>query len=133
MFRGASLHLENPEYLQAARAFLDELLVEDTRPRDLTVAALGIGSEHAAGRILAKQAGIVGGHRGVPLAAGPRRNRRKGAQEGWRAIARGDVLLEIEGERGALLSYERVGLNLLQRMSGIATMTREFAGTSAAA
>ena len=29
MFRGASLHLENPEYLQAARAFLDELLLED--------------------------------------------------------------------------------------------------------
>ena len=49
------------------------------------------------------------------------------------AIERGDVLLEIEGERGALLSYERVGLNLLQRMSGIATMTRRFAGTGSAA
>src|SRR5271165_6919520 len=61
MFLGASLHLENPEYLQAARAFLDELLVEDTRPRDLTVAALGIGSEHAAGRILAKQSGVAAG------------------------------------------------------------------------
>ena len=35
-------------------------------------------------------------------------------------------MLEIEGERGALLSYERVGLNLLQRMSGIATMTHDL-------
>jgi nicotinate-nucleotide pyrophosphorylase (carboxylating) len=38
----------------------------------------------------------------------------------------GDVVLEIEGERGALLSHERVGVNLLQRMSGIATMTRRL-------
>jgi nicotinate-nucleotide pyrophosphorylase len=39
------------------------------------------------------------------------------------AIANGDVLAEMEGQRGALLSCERTSLNLLQRMSGIATMT----------
>ncbi len=38
----------------------------------------------------------------------------------------GDVVLEIEGRRGDLLAHERVGLNLLQRMSGIATATRYF-------
>jgi nicotinate-nucleotide pyrophosphorylase (carboxylating) len=126
MFRGASLHLENPEYLQAARAFLDELLAEDTRPRDLTVAALGIGSEHAAGRILAKQAGIAAGIQEYRWLLGRGGIAVKALKKDGDAIKLGDVLLEIEGERGALLSYERVGLNLLQRMSGIATMAHDL-------
>ncbi len=44
-------------------------------------------------------------------------------------------LAEIEGPLHAILSCERVALNFLQRMSGIATLTREFvdaiAGTQA--
>jgi nicotinate-nucleotide pyrophosphorylase (carboxylating) len=126
MFRGASLHLENPEYLQAARAFLEELLLEDTRPRDLTVAALRIGSERAAGQILAKQTGIIAGIAEYRWLLGRGGIAVKAFKKDGEAIERGDVLLEIEGERGALLSYERVGLNLLQRMSGIATMTHDL-------
>ena len=126
MFRGASLHLENPEYLQAVRAFLDELLLEDTRPRDLTVAALGIGSERATGGILAKQAGIVAGIAEYRWLLGRGGISVKTLKKDGDAIQRGDVLLEIEGERGALLAYERVGLNVLQRMSGIATMTHDL-------
>ncbi len=46
-----------------------------------------------------------------------------------------DVVATITGPGRALLSGERVALNLLQRMSGIATMTRRFveavAGTNA--
>jgi nicotinate-nucleotide pyrophosphorylase (carboxylating) len=105
---------------------LDELLLEDTRPRDLTVAALGIGSEHAAGRILAKQAGIVAGIAEYGWLLGRGGIGVKAVKKDGDAIERGDVLLEIEGERGAVLSYERVGLNLLQRMSGIATMTHDL-------
>ncbi len=126
MFRGGSLNLENPDYLQAACTFLEELLVEDTRPRDLTVAALGIGSKHAAGRILAKQAGVAAGIEEYRWLLGRGGIAVKAVKKDGDAIERGDILLEIEGERGALLSYERVGLNLLQRMSGIATMTHDL-------
>jgi nicotinate-nucleotide pyrophosphorylase (carboxylating) len=42
------------------------------------------------------------------------------------AIGAGDVALEIEGRRSDLLAHERVGLNLLQRLSGIASATRRF-------
>ncbi len=38
---------------------------------------------------------------------------------------RGDVLAEVRGNAVSLLSGERVGLNLLQHLSGIATRTRE--------
>jgi len=41
-------------------------------------------------------------------------------------VARGEVLAWIRGEARSLLQGERVALNLLQRMSGIATMTSRF-------
>lgn len=40
------------------------------------------------------------------------------------AVGPGDVLMRAKGEEIKLLSFERVGLNLLQRMSGIATAAR---------
>jgi nicotinate-nucleotide pyrophosphorylase (carboxylating) len=47
----------------------------------------------------------------------------------------GDILAEIEGSLASILTAERVALNLLQRMCGIATLTRRFvdevAGTHA--
>lgn len=51
------------------------------------------------------------------------------------SIRRGDVLAEVRGNAVSILSGERVGLNLLQHLSGIATRTREavdaVCGTSA--
>jgi nicotinate-nucleotide pyrophosphorylase (carboxylating) len=51
------------------------------------------------------------------------------------AFAAGDVLARIEGPARSVLRAERIALNLLQRMSGIATRTRryvdEVAGTTA--
>jgi len=55
-------------------------------------------------------------------------------EEGAR-IGSGDILCRIEGPARAILGGERVALNFLQRMSGIATLTSRFvdaiAGTSA--
>jgi nicotinate-nucleotide pyrophosphorylase (carboxylating) len=47
-------------------------------------------------------------------------------QDGER-IARGETVAELKGKARAILMGERVALNLLQRMSGIATMTRQAA------
>jgi nicotinate-nucleotide pyrophosphorylase (carboxylating) len=38
----------------------------------------------------------------------------------------GDILAEIEGSLASILTAERVALNLLQRMCGIATLTRRY-------
>jgi nicotinate-nucleotide pyrophosphorylase (carboxylating) len=50
-------------------------------------------------------------------------------------FASGDTLADVAGHARTLLRAERVGLNLVQRMSGIATQTRRFvdavAGTGA--
>ncbi len=51
------------------------------------------------------------------------------------SVKRGDVLAWIKGDAAVLLQGERVALNLLQRMSGVATLTAAFvravAGTQA--
>ncbi|HKI51632.1 MAG TPA: carboxylating nicotinate-nucleotide diphosphorylase [Geothermobacteraceae bacterium] len=46
-------------------------------------------------------------------------------------MQQGEVLAWIKGEAATLLQGERVALNLLQRMSGIATLTAEFVATVA--
>ena len=46
-------------------------------------------------------------------------------QDGQRAIS-GGVLLTISGPARALLSAERVALNFVQRLSGVATLTEQF-------
>ncbi|NTU42053.1 MAG: carboxylating nicotinate-nucleotide diphosphorylase [Nitrospirales bacterium] len=44
------------------------------------------------------------------------------------SVAKGIVMAEISGEARSLLAGERVGLNILQRISGIATLTRAYVG-----
>lgn len=126
LFRGDNLVLENPRYLRAVQTFLDELLASDAGAGDLTVQALGLAAGRTSGRILAKEPGIVAGiaeccwllTRGG-LAVRQRKN-------DGEPVNADEILLEIEGQRGELLSFERVALNLLQRMSGIATMTHRL-------
>ena len=49
----------------------------------------------------------------------------KAARDGRRANA-GDTLLTVSGATRAILSAERVALNFVQRLSGIATLTSQF-------
>jgi nicotinate-nucleotide pyrophosphorylase (carboxylating) len=41
-------------------------------------------------------------------------------------VAKGDTIIRVEGSYRALLTAERTALNILQRMSGIATKTSQF-------
>jgi nicotinate-nucleotide pyrophosphorylase (carboxylating) len=49
----------------------------------------------------------------------------RGFHDGQRAAA-GKVLLEVQGPARALLTAERVALNFVQRLSGIATLAAQF-------
>lgn len=46
--------------------------------------------------------------------------------EDGQSVKRGDVLAWIKGDAAVLLQAERVALNFLQRMCGVATLTAEF-------
>jgi len=124
LFRGASLTLDNAEYRDAVRTFTEALLRADLAPRDLTVAALGTSGGRAEAVILARGGGVVAGLAELAFllrAQGVVATLEKCDGD---AIRPGDSLLRAEGEEMQLLALERVGLNLIQRMSGIATAIR---------
>ena len=123
LFRGANLTLNNPDYARAVRAITDELLRADFSPRDLTVAAVGIGYGDAQATVLAGECGIAAGLAELAFVLQGFGVRAVLEKKDGEEIEPGDVLLRAEGPRTRLLSLERVGLNLMQRMSGIATAT----------
>ncbi len=124
LFHGDLLTLDNPRYRRTLEAIAGTLLAEDREPHDLTVAALGLGSAPGCARIVAKEAGVAAGLPEAQWLAA-----RVGAQatpltHDGDPLQPGDALLEIRGTSLELLSLERVCLNLLQRICGIASATR---------
>ena len=103
-------------------------LQEDAPQGDVTTAALFASPAPALARIVAQQSLVVAG-----LAAAVRTFRTVDPslvlsihrQDGERAQD-GDCLLQIEGDGRSILKAERVALNFLQHLSGIATLTRRF-------
>ena len=83
--------------------------------------------------MLAKEEGLAAGIEEFEWLLGRNDVLVKSVKRDGEAFERGDVLAEVEGGRGSLLSCERTALNLLQRMSGIATMTRRLPGARGAA
>jgi nicotinate-nucleotide pyrophosphorylase (carboxylating) len=124
LFRGACLTVQNQEYLREVRTLTEALLRVDLTPRDLTVEALGIGSEPASAAILAREPGVAAGLEEWAFMLGVYGVAAQIEKKDGDTFQSGDTLLGADGARGKLLSLERVGLNLLQRMSGIATATR---------
>jgi nicotinate-nucleotide pyrophosphorylase (carboxylating) len=107
---------------------LRELLEEDIGPGDVTTRSTVPEAAHASGRLLARMETVVSGlpvARRVFTILDPDLDWRREWSAGARAAA-GATLARIEGKAAALLTGERVALNLLQRMCGIATATRRF-------
>ena len=123
---------------------INELLPLLRRARDEDLGAGDITSEgtipadaNAVGTLLAKEAGVLCGTVLMePLArlydAGLRIE--LDLHDGD-ALAKGGVIGRVNGPARAILAYERVALNFLQRLSGVATATRQYveavAGTGA--
>jgi nicotinate-nucleotide pyrophosphorylase (carboxylating) len=103
-----------------------QFLEEDIGHGDITTEGVFRG-ERARAVMVAKEEGICAGLpfsvRVFELLGGVKVL--KSMAEGER-FKRGDVILELEGPADVLLKGERVALNLLQRLSGIATLTGEF-------
>jgi nicotinate-nucleotide pyrophosphorylase (carboxylating) len=116
--------LENPEYRHAVCTFIEALLRSDCATQDLTVEALGIEESRTSAAILAREAGSVAGLAELSHILQAHGIEVMPEKNDGDAIRPGDTLLRLEGAQTKLLSLERVSLNLLQRMSGIATAAR---------
>jgi nicotinate-nucleotide pyrophosphorylase (carboxylating) len=106
---------------------IDRALREDIGHGDLTTAAVVPERSRARARIEQKAAGVPAGL-GVAGAVfervDPGLDWRARAREGeWRE---GGLLAEVEGRAGSILTAERVALNFLGRLSGVATATARY-------
>ena len=121
---------------EAVRAVVQAALAEDRAHEDITTAAVVAPDLPADGRLLAREEGVVCGldvAAQVFAALDGRTAFTALAEEGAR-VADGDAIARVDGPAHAILSGERTALNLVQRLSGIATLTHRFvdavAGTS---
>jgi nicotinate-nucleotide pyrophosphorylase (carboxylating) len=103
-------------------------LDEDGAFNDLTTIATVVSDRHARGRLVARANGVVCG---VPLAVEAFRQLddkitiRIDHEDGSR-IKPGDSVLYLSGHARALLAAERVALNFMQRLSGVASLTARY-------
>lgn len=114
--------------LKLLHRMIDEWLLEDIGTGDWTTLST-VPAEHRSKAVIhVKERGVIAG---LPVAeqvflrldSGLRF--RKLAEEG-QEVDKGTVIAEVEGATRSILSGERLALNLLQRLSGIATKTRAF-------
>jgi nicotinate-nucleotide pyrophosphorylase (carboxylating) len=103
-------------------------LKEDIGDGDVTTDFFVPESLHATGRIIAHEKAVVAGtgaagevFRRVDPAMDVQISRRDGDD-----VDTGDIIIEVRGLARSILKAERVALNFLQRLCGIATLTREF-------
>ena len=122
---------------ESVSQLIDLALAEDIGPGDVTSAYFVPEDRVVRGFIVARAAGVLAGS---ALAAEVFRRVDEGIEvqilldDGAR-MATGAHVMILEGKARAILTGERVALNFLQRLSGVATKTRTFVdrveGTSA--
>lgn len=128
------------------RAILEAALVEDKATADVTTELTVDRRLRATGSIVAQEACVVAGLGSIPVLleifSGLKAKTSEAAAGRFQVIShpevfdgvkvkRGQTIAVVRASAAALLSTERVMLNLLQRMTGIATLTQEFVRAAA--
>jgi nicotinate-nucleotide pyrophosphorylase (carboxylating) len=108
------------------RDLISRALAEDIGAGDITTQVTVPADQKGIGAFVAKESGVICG---LPIleevfhSLNPSLLVTTWIDEGAR-INPGEILAEVQGSARSILSGERVALNLLQRLSGIATLTR---------
>jgi nicotinate-nucleotide pyrophosphorylase (carboxylating) len=112
----------------ALNSLVQSALHEDGAMNDLTTIATVVSERRARAKLVARDSGVVCG---VPLALeafrilDPKVAIRVDVEDGTR-VERGTPVLFLSGHARGLLSAERVALNFMLRLSGIATLTARY-------
>ncbi len=117
----AKLKISNSEYRKFVGKLLELMLEQDSGSEDATTTLLANPRKIVTAEIVAKETGILAGgeeiefffkKKGVEILA----RKKDGAK-----IRGGETVIQLKGGAQKILALERTILNLLQRMSGIAT------------
>jgi len=107
---------------------IENSLLEDIHTGDITTQAIVPGKCFASARMIAKEPLVLAGVHIAEMVfrkLDPTVKFTAVISEGT-SVGKGDVIATIEGNASDLLMAERVSLNLLQRLCGIATLTSRY-------
>jgi len=117
--------------------FIKRAFAEDVGTGDITTQTTVPEGTQISGRFVAKESGILCGldvAKAVFAYADPAIKLEIAFKDGD-AVTKGDIIARVSGDAASILTGERLALNLMQRMSGIATNThaaaQQVAGTKA--
>lgn len=120
-FWDRSSFFKTQEYYSYIKNLISERVKEDLDGGDITTESLINENEKIKAVIIAREDGIVAGIEEISLML----NKEKvtALKKDGSMVKNNDIILEIEGNARRILAYERTLLNIMQRMSGIATLT----------
>ena len=105
---------------------LRQLLAEDVGQGDVTTAAVVPSGLTVEAEVVTKEVGIAAGIEEAVVLAESLGLKTETCVADGDALKKGQVIIRISGDARTILSAERTMLNILSRMSGIATATRHL-------
>ena len=119
--RSKYLNVNNDKYKNYVQKFFKDKLEQDMGSGDITTNSLISKNKNIKAYVIVKEQGILAGMEEVSLLIN--KFKIKKFKKDGDKIKNNDKILEIYGNARKILLYERTMLNILQRMSGIATLT----------
>ncbi len=122
-----ALSLKNPKYLGQVQWLVEHFLREDLADvGDITTEAMIKENKKATATMTAKATGVIAGIEEVVWIAKAYNIRVTKHIKDGESVKKGTDLLTLKGNIKELLILERTVLNVMQRMSGIATHTKQI-------
>jgi nicotinate-nucleotide pyrophosphorylase (carboxylating) len=122
--KGNELNLNNVHYHNWISTFFTKEYINDVGSVDITSEALLTNNRSRTAFLKAKAPGVVAGIEEICWFLRKHHLKVKICYNDGENISNGDTILEIYGKQKLILSTERIVLNVLQRMSGVATETK---------
>ena len=105
---------------------LRNMLAEDIGQGDITTALIVPADNIAEAKVIAKEAGVIAGMEEAKILVESLGLEAKILVSDGEKVKAKRVLMKISGDTRTMLSVERTLLNIISRMSGIATTTRKL-------
>lgn len=123
--KASKLSIKNAPYRKSINSLFNFFLADDEITLDVTTLKLGIRQKGTA-NIIAKQKGIVAGLEEVVYYFSKKKLLFSDYKNDGDMVEKNDTIAAISGSYADILALERTIINILQRMSGIATATNNL-------
>lgn len=120
------LNTGNPNYVNEIKAYIWSAYLSDMKEGDITTEIFLKENRVIQAKVIAKESGVFAGLIELDWFLSQCKIHINSCKKDGDKFQPGETILEIQGLSHAILAAERTLLNLIQRMSGIATKTNQF-------